>query len=108
MGIAVIYPRPNTNRPGIGQRVYLYILRYLIIDRPNQVGRRYHRYPDAKEICLTGSHPGWYSRRILCGRISNCLDSTFCVEALQEVVTRYVHQKSSTLIRYHSLLVMTS
>jgi len=37
MGIEAIYRRPNTSKPAPGHRIYPYLLRNLVIDRPNQV-----------------------------------------------------------------------
>ncbi len=31
----------------------------------------------------------WYSRRVLAWRVSNTLDSDFCVEALEDALARY-------------------
>ena len=37
MGIAAIYRRPNTSKPAPGHKIYLYLLRGLKVERPNQV-----------------------------------------------------------------------
>ena len=37
MGIEAIYRRPNTSKPAPGHKIYPYLLRHLIVDRPNQV-----------------------------------------------------------------------
>jgi putative transposase len=37
MGLAPIYQRPRTTIPHPGHRIYPYLLRDLVIDRPNQV-----------------------------------------------------------------------
>ncbi|EUA12778.1 putative transposase [Mycobacterium kansasii 732] len=37
MGLAALYPKPRTTIPGVGHRVYPYLLRGLTIDRPNQL-----------------------------------------------------------------------
>jgi len=90
MGIAAIYPRPNTSRPGKAHRIYPYLLRHLTIDRPNQVWAADITYiPMRKGFVYLVVIMDWYSRRILSWRLSNSLDSTFCVEALQEAIARH-------------------
>jgi putative transposase len=37
MGIVALYRRPNTSKPAPGHNIYPYLLRGLVIDRPNQV-----------------------------------------------------------------------
>jgi putative transposase len=37
MGIEALYRRPNTSKPAPGHKIYPYLLRDLVIDRPNQV-----------------------------------------------------------------------
>lgn len=37
MGLHAVYPKPRTSQPGVGHRVYPYLLRDRVIDRPNQV-----------------------------------------------------------------------
>ena len=37
MGIVPLGPRPRTSKPGAGHKIYPYLLRDLVIDRPNQV-----------------------------------------------------------------------
>jgi len=90
MSIAAIYPRPNTSRPGKAHRIYPYLLRNLTIDHPNQVWAADITYiPMRKGFVYLVVIMDWYSRRILSWRLSNSLESTFCVEALQEAIARY-------------------
>ena len=37
MGIAALGPKPRTSTPAPGHKIYPYLLRGLVIDRPNQV-----------------------------------------------------------------------
>lgn len=37
MGFEALYRRPNTSKPAPGHKIYPYLLRGLVIDRPNQV-----------------------------------------------------------------------
>jgi len=90
MHVSAIYPKPNTSRPGKAHRIYPYLLRNLTIDHPNQVWASDITYiPMRKGFVYLVVIMDWYSRRILSWRLSNSLDSTFCVEALQEAIERF-------------------
>lgn len=90
MGLAALYPRRRTSRPGEGHKVYPYLLRDVSIERPNQVWAADICYvPMAKGFMYLVAIMDWHSRRVLSWRISNTLDSTFCVEALEEALVRY-------------------
>jgi len=90
MGIEAIYPKPHISRPHPEHRIYPYLLRELPIDHANQVW--------AADITYVGMSRGymylvaiidWHSRKVLSWRLSNTLESDFCVEALQEALSRY-------------------
>jgi len=90
MGIQAVYPKPNTSRPHPGHKVYPYRLRNMSIERANQVW--------ASDITYIQMERGfmflvvvmdWNSRKILSWRLSNTLESDFCVEALQEAICHY-------------------
>jgi len=92
MGIVTLYRKPRTSAPGSGatHRVYPYLLRQLVIERPNQVWATDITYiPMAKGFLYLVAIMDWASRRVLAWRTSNTLTSDFCVEALQEAITRY-------------------
>ena len=73
--------------PGKGHKVYPYRLRRLKIDRPNQVWAADVCYlPMAKGFVYLVAIIDWYSRKVLSWRISNSLDSEFCVDALEEAL----------------------
>ena len=83
MGLRALYPRPRTSQPGAGHTVYPYRLRGLSIERPNQVWATDICYmPMARGFMYLVAIMDWYSRRVLAWRVSNTLDSDFCVEAL--------------------------
>ena len=66
------------------------MLRGLSIDRPNQVWAADICYlPMAKGFMYLVAIMDWHSRRVLSWRVSNTLDSSFCVEALEEALSRY-------------------
>ena len=90
MGLRALYPKPRTSIPGKGHTVYPYLLRNLAIERPNQVWAADICYlPMAKGFLYLVAVMDWHSRRVLSWRVSNTLDSAFCVEALQEALARY-------------------
>jgi putative transposase len=90
MGLEAIYPKPKTSRPHPDHRIYPYLLRGLTIDRPNQVWAADITYiPMARGFMYLVVVMDWYSRKELSWRISNTLDADFCVEALQEALSRH-------------------
>lgn len=90
MGIEAIYPKPHTSRPHPQHRIYPYLLRDLTIDRPNQVWAADITYvPMALGFMYLVAIMDWHSRKILAWRVSNTLEPTFCVEALQEALSRH-------------------
>ena len=90
MGLEAIYPKPKTSRPHPDHRVYPYLLRGLTIGRPNQVWAADITYiPMARGFMYLVVVMDWYSRKMLSCRISNTLDADFCVEALQEALSRF-------------------
>lgn len=87
MGIVAIYPRKRTSQPGKGHKIYPYLLRGLVIDRPSQVYATDVTYiPMSRGFLYLVAVIDWYSRRVLSWRLSNTLESDFCVEALEEAI----------------------
>ena len=90
MGLCALYPKPRTSQPAVGHTVYPYLLRGLSIERPNQVWATDICYiPMAHGFMYLVAIMDWYSRRVLAWRVSNTFDSDFCVEALEDALTRY-------------------
>ena len=90
MGITALYPKANTSRPGKGHKIYPYLLRGLDINRANQVWATDICYvPMARGFVYVVAIMDWYSRKILAWRVSNTMDADFCVEALEEAISRY-------------------
>ena len=90
MGIVAIYPRKRTSQPGEGHKIYPYLLRGLVIDRPGQVYATDVTYiPMSRGFLYLVAVIDWYSRRVLSWRLSNTLESDFCVEALEEAIAVY-------------------
>lgn len=90
MGLESIAPKPNTSKPAPEHAVYPYLLRNLTICRIDQVWATDITYiPMARGFAYLVAVIDWYSRRVLAWRLSNTLDTTFCVEALQEALSRF-------------------
>lgn len=90
MGITALYPKPCTSKPGEGHKIYPYLLRGLTIDRPNQVWATDITYiPMARGFVYLVAIMDWYSRKVLAWRLSNSMESDFCVEALEEALSVY-------------------
>ena len=90
MGLVALYPKRRTSAPGRGHKVYPYLLRGLSIERPNQVWASDICYlPMAKGFMYLVAIMDWHSRRVLSWRVSNTLDTDFCVEALEEALDRH-------------------
>ena len=88
MGLEAIYPKPRTTVVNSAHRIYPYLLRGLQITRPNQVWSTDITYvPMPKGFMYLTAVIDWYSRYVLAWRLSNTLDSLFCVEALQAALT---------------------
>jgi putative transposase len=87
MGIQAIYPKPSLSRAHPGHKVYPYLLRDLTISRPNQVWSTDITYiPMRNGFMYLVAIIDWYSRYVLTWQLSNTLDSTFCVDALQQAL----------------------
>ena len=90
MGIEALYRKPNTSKRHPGHKIYPYLLRGLDINRPNQVWATDITYlPVAKGFAYLTVILDWYSRKVLSWRVSNTMDNSFCLDALEEAIARY-------------------
>jgi putative transposase len=90
MGIAAIGPKPRTSRPAPGHKIYPYLLRDLVIDRANQVWAADITYlPMSRGFLYLVAIIDWASRAVLAWRLSNSMDVSFCLEALDEALARF-------------------
>lgn len=87
MGIQAIYAKPRLSMSHQDHKIYPYLLRDISIDRPGQVW--------CADITYLPLHYGfvylvaildWYSRYVLAWRLSNTLDTIFCLEAVDEAL----------------------
>lgn len=87
MGLRAIYPKPKTSKKHPRHRVYPYLLRKLTINRPNQVWCADITYvPLAKGFMYLVAIMDWYSRKVLSWRLSNTLETAFCIDALEDAI----------------------
>ncbi len=90
MGLEGVAPKPNTSKPRKEHKKYPYLLKGLKIDRSNQVWATDITYvPMRRGFIYLVAIIDWYSRSVLSWRISNTLDSDFCVDALNDALRRY-------------------
>ena len=90
MGIEAIYRRPNTSKPGPGHRIYPYLLRNLAVTRPNQVWAMDISYiPMARGFVYLAAVVDWFSRKILSWKLSITMDVSFCLEAVEEALSKH-------------------
>ena len=90
MGLEGLAPKPNTSKPRKEHKKYPYLLKGLKIDRANQVWATDITYvPMRRGFIYLVAIIDWYSRHVLSWRISNTLDSDFCVDALEDALRRY-------------------
>jgi len=89
MRIEAIYRRPNTSKPAAGHKIYPYLLRKLVIDRPNQVWATDITYiPMARGFVYLAAVVDWFTRRVLAWRLSITMEADFCIEAVEEALAR--------------------
>jgi putative transposase len=89
MGLEAIYQRPHTSRPAPEHRTYPYLLRGLVIERVNQVWAADITYiPMARGFLYLVAVMDWVSRYVLAWRLSNLLDASFCIDALDEALSQ--------------------
>ena len=89
MGLQAIYRQPNTSKPAPEHKVYPYLLKGLEINRVNQVWTADITYlPMARGFLYLVAIMDWHSRYVLAWRLSNTMDTSFCLEALEEALSR--------------------
>ena len=90
MGLCAVFPKPKTSGMKAEHKIYPYLLRGVEIEYPNQVWSTDITYLRlAQGFSYLVAIIDWYSRFVLSYRISNTLDTGFCVEALDEAIGKY-------------------
>ena len=89
MGLEAIHPKPRLSAAGRGHRIYPYLLRGVSIERADQVWSTDITYiPLLHGFMYLAAIIDWYSRFVLVWRLSNTLDGSFCLEMLEEALSR--------------------
>ncbi len=89
MGLEPIYPRKKLSQPGLDHRIYPYLLRNVTISECDHVWCTDITYiPMKRGFLYLVAIMDWHSRRVLSWRLSNTLDTRFCLEALEEAIER--------------------
>ncbi len=90
MGIESLAPKPGTSKRQPRHPVYPYLLRGLTIERPNHVWAADITFIRmARGFMYLIAIMDWATRKVLAWRLSNTLDSRFCVEALKDALFKY-------------------
>jgi len=90
LGLVGMAPGPNTSKAHPQHKIYPYLLRGVDITQPNQVWSTditYIRLP--RGFVYLVAIIDWYSRRVLSWRISNTMDTSFCIDCLEEAIKAY-------------------
>ena len=90
MGIAALGPKPRTTKPAPGHTIHPYLLRDITVDRINQVWAADITYiPIGRGFLYLVAIMDWASRAVLAWRLSNSMDVSSCVSALEEALARF-------------------
>lgn len=90
MGLEAIYRKPNLSRKHPQNPVFRYLLRRLVINRPNQVWAMDITYiPMARGFVYLAAVVDWFTRRVLSWRVSIGMEVDFCLEAVEEALVRH-------------------
>jgi putative transposase len=84
MGLEAIYPKPRLSQADLGHKKYPYLLRNAAIVRKNQVWSTDITYIRLRQgFIYLVAIIDWFSRYVLSWQVSNTLDASFCLEALE-------------------------
>jgi putative transposase len=90
MGIAALYRKPKTSTPHRAHPIYPYLLNNLAIERPNQAWATDLTYiPMKRGFVYLVAIIDWATRRVLAHRVSISMTTDFCLEALEEAISKY-------------------
>nr|WP_157063847.1 IS3 family transposase [Phaeobacter sp. 11ANDIMAR09] len=90
MSLVPIYQEPNTSTKHPHHKIWPYLLRNIVIDRPNQVWCAEITYiPMRRGFLYLVAIMDWHSRKVLAWRLSNSMDADFCVATLKEALAKH-------------------
>ncbi len=97
MGLEAIYPKPRTSLRNAEHKIFPYLLRDLAVVRPNQVWASDITYvPMSHGFLYLVAVLDWYSRYVVSWRLSNTIDTSFCLEALASALEQAVPEIFNT------------
>ena len=89
MGLECLFPRPKCTVASRCHKKYPYLLKGVTIDRPGQVWSADITYvPMPSGFMYLVATIDWFSRLVVSWRLSNSLDSEFCLAMLEESLTK--------------------
>ena len=87
MGLAAIYPKPVLSRADPDHRVYPYLLRGVPVTGPDHVWSTDITYIRlSRGFVYLAAILDWYSRKVLAWRLSNTLETRFCLDCLDDAL----------------------
>ncbi len=90
MRLVPIYQAPNTSKKHPQHKIYPYLLKDMVIERPNQVWCTDITYiPMRRGFLYLVAIMDWATRKVLAWRLSNTMEAEFCVEALKDALAKY-------------------
>ena len=90
LGLGALYPEPRTTSRGKGHKIYPYLLGGMSIEGVTQVWATYVTHvPMSRGFVYLVAVMDWHSRKVLNWRVSNTMDVSFCVEALEEAIAKH-------------------
>ena len=109
MNLEALYCKPNTSRSAPGHKIYPYLLRNLVVDRPDQVWAMDITYiPMARGFVYLAAVVDWFSRRVLAWRLSITMEVEFCLEAVEAYLLNplaYRHAAASTDCPFRTIMM---
>jgi len=90
MGLVAIYPKPDLSKANKAHKKYPYLLSNMSINQLNQVWSSDITYiPMGSGFLYLVAVMDWYSRYVLSWELSNSMESSFCVKALQTALDQF-------------------
>ena len=87
IGLSPIDQAPRTSEPHPAHKTYPYLLRKLVIERPNHVWCADLTYiPMRRGFLYLVAVIDWATRKVLAWRLSNTMEADFCVAALKDAM----------------------
>lgn len=89
-GIEALCRKPRLPDPAPGHKAWPYLLRNVTAERPNLVGATDITYlPLTKAFAYLVAIIDGHARKVLTWCLSNCMYTSFCLDALEEALARY-------------------